>query len=186
MREYPKILLILPLLGFQLLACSIKAPEVRVTGEKTALEKEVIGTYEQMEEDTWMIASTRAAAGEGDVKISPEKQKVLEALKSQKYNKDDVMEFKRKGFVGENKEGFLEVRDHDQLASDPALDKLVKDIVAEENKDRKVIMDRVVELNDSLKKAEKDEVFQIFARMNQDNSPKGTWIQKSDGTWIKK
>ena len=168
------------------LGCSIKAPEVRVTGEKTALEREVVGTYHQMEEDTWMIASTRAAQGEDEVRISPEKQRVLEALQEQKFNKDDIDEFKKKEYVGENNEGFLEIRSSEELAGDAEKMKLVQEIVREENGDREIIMGRVIELNDSLKKAVRKDVLAIFARMNQENSPEGTWIQRPEGDWVKK
>jgi len=171
---------------FLILSCSIKAPEVRVTGEKTALEREVVGTYHQMEEDTWMIASTRGGKAEKEVKVSPEKRKVLEALQEQKFNKDDVDEFKKKGYVGENNKGFLEIRPSKELAKDPEKMKLVEEIVQEENADREVIMNRVIELNSSLKKAVKKNVLAIFARMNQENSPKGTWIQNQNGKWIRK
>lgn len=169
-----------------LLSCSIKAPEVRVTGEKTALEREVVGTYHQMEEDTWMIASTRGGKAEKKFKVSPEKKKVLEALQEQKFNKDDVDEFKRKEYVGENSRGFLEIRPSKELAKDTEKTKLVEEIVQEENADREVIMNRVIELNSSLKKAVKKDVLAIFARMNQENSPKGTWIQTQDGKWRRK
>lgn len=173
-------------LAFLVLGCSIKAPEVKVTGEKTALEQEVVGAYHQMEEDTWMIASTRAEKGEGKVKISPEKRKVLEALQEQKFNKDDIDEFKRKKYVGENNQGFLEIRTSEELTNDLEKMNFVNEIVQEENNDREIIMGRVIELNDSLKKAVKRDVLTIFARMNQDNSPEGTWIQLPDGSWLKK
>jgi uncharacterized protein YdbL (DUF1318 family) len=173
-------------LGVILAGCSIKAPEVRVTGEKTALEQEVLGTYQTMEEDTWMIASTRAAEGENEVKISPEKKKVLEALQSQKFNKDDIDEFKKLGLVGENNQGYLEIRSLESLPQNDERRSLIKEIVEEENKDRQIIMERVIELNDSLKNSERAEVLNIFARMNQDNSPEGTWIQNMDGNWVKK
>lgn len=166
--------------------CSIKAPEVRVTGEKTALEKEVLGTYHQMEEDTWMIASTRAAKGEDKVKISPEKRRVLQALQEQRFNKDDIDEFKQEGYVGENNEGFLEIRSSNKLTMDTELMTLVKEIVDEENGDREIIMGRVIELNDSLKKRERKDILTIFANMNQENSPDGTWIQDVAGQWKKK
>jgi len=170
------------------LACSIKAPEVKVTGEKTALEKEVLGTYSEieMEADTWMVASTRAAKGEGEVKISSEKRKVFEALQEQKYNKDDVDEFKRKGYIGENNQGFLEIRSPDALGGDPAKMKLVSEIIEEENADRRIIMERIVELKDSLKKAETKEVFYVFAQIKQKDSPDGTWIQQQEGNWVRK
>ena len=171
---------------FLIVSCSIKAPEVRVTGEKTALEKEVVGTYHQMEEDTWMIASIRGGKTEKGVKVPPEKKKVLEALQEQKFNKDDVDEFKRKEYVGENNKGFLEIRPSKELTKDTEKMKLVKEIVQEENADREIIMNRVIELNSSLKKAVKKDVLAIFARMHQENSPKGTWIQTQDGKWRKK
>ncbi len=168
------------------LSCSIKAPEVRVTGEKTALEREVLGTYHQMEEDTWMIASSRSMKGEGEVKISPEKRKVLDALQGQKFNKDDIDEFKRKGYVGENNEGLLEIRPSDALSGDTEQMNMVQEIVQEENDDREIIMGRVIELNDSLKKENENDIHSIFAKMNQENSPDGTWIQMPDGRWVRK
>ena len=175
------------LLTFMVLftACSFKAPEVRVTGEMTALEREVLGTYRQMEEDTWMVASTRSE-GNTEQKISPEKKRVLEAMQDQKFNKDDIEEFKRKGYVGEGNVGFLSIRKHDDLADDNSLAGFVNKIVDEENSARGVIMNRVVQLNDALKNAVEENVRFIFAQMNQENSPAGTWIQEQIGKWIKK
>ncbi len=168
------------------LGCSIHAPEVRVTGEKTALEQEVVGTYEQMEEDTWMIASTRAVEEENEIKVSPEKRAVLEALQNQKYNRDDIDEFKVEGFVGENNQGFLEIRSLEKLETNPEKMELIQTIVQEENEDRETVMERVIELNASLKKAVRDDVLSIFAKINQENSTEGTWIQEPDGSWTVK
>ncbi len=169
-----------------IIQCSIQAPEVRVTGEKTALEREVVGTYEEMEEDTWMIASTRAVEGESNVAVSPEKRAVLEALQDQKFNKDDIDEFKMKGFLGENNRGFLEIRLLEKLEQNPEEMKLVQEIVQEENENREIVMERVIELNDTLKKTVRDDILGIFARINQENSSEGTWIQELDGNWILK
>ena len=166
--------------------CSIKAPEVHVTGEMTALEGEVLGTYQEMEEDTWMIASTRAARGDTEVRISPEKRKVLDALQEQKFNKDDIDEFKRKGYVGEGNDGLLVLRPSEDLDSDVERMAFVQEIVDEENEDREIIMERVIELNDSLQETKRDDILGIFAKMNQEGSPQGTWIQREDGDWIRK
>jgi len=168
------------------LTCSIKPPEVRVTGEVTALEQEVLGTYAQVEEDTWMIASTRGPQGSESVKMSPEKNRVLEAMRTQKFNKDDVDEFKQKGYVGENNRGFLEIRNAEDLENQSETLRFIQEIVTEENQSREVIMNRVIEVNTSLKDKNKEEVLAVFAKMNQENSSDGTWIQKPDGNWIKK
>jgi uncharacterized protein YdbL (DUF1318 family) len=167
-------------------ACSIKAPEVRLTGEKTSLEKEILGTYHQMREDTWMVASTRGVAEKSSVAMSPEKKRSLDALRDQEFNKDDVEEFKKNGFVGETKDGRLLVRSSEELSRIPETAKLVDEIVQEENAGRQIIMERVVELNDALKRAVPEDVSAVFAKMYQENSPAGSWIQKPDGSWIKK
>ena len=167
-------------------ACSIKAPEVRLTGEKTSLEKEILGTYHLMREDTWMVASTRAVTEKPAITMSPEKKRSLDALRDQEFNRDDVEEFKRNGFVGETMDGRLVVRPSEELSRIPDTAKLVDEIVQEENAGRQIIMERVVELNDALKRAVPGDVSAVFAKMYQENSPAGTWIQKPDGTWIKK
>jgi hypothetical protein len=170
------------------LSCSVRLPEVvNVTGEKTSLEKEILGTYLLMREDTWMAASTRAAEPvTGSTLLSPEKRRSLDALQQQAFNRDDVEEFKRKGWIGESNDGRLVPR----AAADPDFSaeekRFVEEIIAEENGDRAVILDRVVELNDALKRAVPADVAGVFAKMYQDNSPDGTWTQKPDGTWIRK
>ena len=59
----PPKFLIGPAILAACLSCSVRLPEVvNLTGEKTSLEKEILGTYSLMREDTWMAASTRAAA----------------------------------------------------------------------------------------------------------------------------
>ena len=166
--------------------CSVRAPEVQVTGEKTALENQVIGTYKQVENDSWMVVSTRAADTGKPVVLSTEKEKVLDAIQNRKFNKDDIDEFKRKGLVGENNRGFLEARPSPELDANPELAKLVTRLVAEDNQDRQTIMGRVMEVNEELQKAGKEEVYAVFAKMNRESAEHDTWIQQPDGTWVKK
>jgi len=167
-----------------LCSCTIRAPELRVTGEKTVLEREVIGTYDQIRQDTWMIASTRGTSQRQSA-VSPEKKKVLEAVQRQKFNKDDIEEFKKQGFAGENIRGFLDIR-RQILSAEKNRAQLVRDIVAEENEDREIIINRIIEINGSLTESARKNIEQVFARMYQENSPRGTWIQNEDGTWHKK
>jgi len=169
------------------LSCSFRLPEVvNITGEKTSLEKEILGTYHQMREDTWMVASTRAVPEKPAASMSPEKKRSLDALRDQEFNRDDVEEFKKNGFVGETKDGRLLVRPSEELSRVPDTAKLVDEVVQEENASRQVIMERVVELNDALKSAVPEDVSAVFAKMYQENSPAGSWIQKPDGSWIRK
>ncbi|MCR4438615.1 MAG: DUF1318 domain-containing protein [bacterium] len=167
-------------------SCSIRAPEVQVTGEKTALENQVIGTYQQVADESWMIASTRAADSDQKAQMATEKKEVLDAVQNRKFNKDDIDEFKRDGALGENNQGFLELRRLPRLDQDPEYRSLVVRIMNEENRDRKIIYDRVLELNPNAGRAGTAAVYAVFAKMNSEESVPGTWVQAEDGTWYRK
>jgi uncharacterized protein YdbL (DUF1318 family) len=169
-----------------MVGCSVKAPEVNVTGEKTALENQVIGTYQEIEQDAWTLASVRSATPGQQSKMPAEKKKVFEAVQGRKFNKDDIDEFKKAELVGENNLGLLEIRSYQKLEADPELKARVTKIVETENGYRTIIMDRIMVLNESAAKAGDENVSKIFAKINQDNSEPGTWIQTDDGKWIKK
>ena len=167
--------------------CSVKVPELNVTGEKTALENQVLGTYQQIESDSWVIASTRSVEGNQDVTMSAEKQKVLDAVENRKFNKDDIDEFKDKGVIGEDNRGFLQVLSAAREQDDEKSVQLVQQIVDEENRDRQVIYERVLLVNPAAASADSTKIVEIFSKLNQDNSKPGTHIQLPDGTWtIKK
>ena len=166
-----------------LAACTIHTPEMKFTGEKTALENQILGTYNQVREDVWMVASVRAANPDSQITLSEEKRAVLTAIQNREFNKDDVEEFKRDGAVGENARGLLEIRPLPRLQTDANYRKLVEDIVAEENRDRQIIMQRITEINSS---APASEVEKVFAKMNHDNARSGDWLQLPDGAWVKK
>jgi len=169
-----------------ILSCSVKAPEVNITGEKTALENQVIGTYREIEQDAWTLASVRSATPNQQPTMSPEKKRVFEAVQGRKFNKDDIDEFKKAEIVGENNRGLLEIRDAKKLDADADLKNRVINIVETENKYREIIMERVILLNEQAAQAGSENVSRIFSKINQDNSAAGTWMQTDDAQWIKK
>ncbi|MCX6639853.1 MAG: DUF1318 domain-containing protein [bacterium] len=165
--------------------CTIKTPEVSFTSERTALEKQILGSYRTIEEDAWMITSVRSS-DETDVVIPESKKKALLAFADRKYNADDVADFKQEGSVGENTAGKLTIRPTEKYNQDPQYRSLVDRVVADENNDRRIIMGRVVEINMAVNPLDSTEVQRVFAQMNQESSPSGTWIQQADGQWVKK
>lgn len=167
-------------------ACSIHTPEMKFTGEKTALENQILGTYNQVKEDVWMVASVRAANPDSQITISDEKRTVLNAIQNREFNKDDVDEFMREGLVGENARGYLEIRDPQKLAADAERQRLVEKIVAEENRDRQIIMQRIIDINPSIESSDLAEVEKAFANVNRENAKPGEWIQLPGGEWVKK
>jgi len=171
-----------------LMYCSVKAPEVSVTGEKTALENQVIGTYQQIEEDVWTLTSVRSVGNNTapQPKMSENKKKVLEAVQGRKFNKDDVEEFLKAGIVGENNRGFLEIIHPEKIGKDETLKNRVEKIVQSENEYRKIIMERIIVLNENAAQAGEENVGHIFAKMNKDNAAPGSWIQLDSGEWVQK
>jgi uncharacterized protein YdbL (DUF1318 family) len=167
-------------------ACSIHTPEVKFTGEKTALENQILGTYNQVKEDVWMVASVRAANLDSQITLSDEKRAVLTAIQNREFNKDDIDEFKRNGVVGENAKGYLEMRPHERLNTDAEYKKLAEQLVAEENQDRQIIMQRIIDINPNIQASDQAEVEKVFAKLNQDSAKPGEWIQMPDGTWTRK
>jgi uncharacterized protein YdbL (DUF1318 family) len=165
--------------------CSVQTPEVRFTGEKTALENQILGTYSQVKEDVWMVASVRAANPDSQVTLSDEKRAVLSAIQNREFNKDDIDEFKREGAVGENNRGYLELRPLERLQKDAAFKKLVDQLLAEENHDRQVIMQRIIAINPEVQTADPAEVEKVFAKLNRDNAKPGEWVQTPEGKWMR-
>ncbi|MCK6558697.1 DUF1318 domain-containing protein [candidate division KSB1 bacterium] len=175
-----------PLLVLGSAACSIYTPEMKFTGEKTALENQILGTYNQVKEDVWMVASVRAVSPDSQIVLSEEKRLVLTAIQNREFNKDDVDEFKRAGLVGENARGYLEIRDPQRVAADPERARLLEKILAEENRDRRLIMQRIIDINPAIEASDQAEVEQAFANLNRESAKPGEWIQLAGGEWVKK
>jgi uncharacterized protein YdbL (DUF1318 family) len=168
------------------LHCSVKAPEVTFTGEKTALQNQVLGVYRQIESDAWLLASMRSEGSDKTPTISAQKQRVLEAVQNRKFNKDDIDEFKKNKVVGEGNNGFLIILPTDKYNKDNRYRGIVSAIVEEENQDRKIIYDRVISVNQTIANSDSSQVYAIFSKLNIDNSKSGDLIQQADGSWIEK
>jgi uncharacterized protein YdbL (DUF1318 family) len=173
-------------MAFNFTACTIHPPEMKFTGEKTALENQILGTYNQVREDVWMVASVRAANPDSQITLSDEKRAVLTAIQNREFNKDDVDEFRRDGAIGENAKGLLEIRPLPRLESDPSYRKLVEEILAQENRDRQIIMQRIFDINPAVQTTGLTEVEKVFAKLNRDGAKSGEWIQLPEGEWVRK
>jgi uncharacterized protein YdbL (DUF1318 family) len=175
-----KTFIILPIT--LILACSIKTPEITLTGEKTALENQILGAYDQLTDNNLITTSKRTSA---DQNAKSQNQVVRRALQTQQYNKDEVDELKRDHVVGENNKGYLEILEHDIYHHDAAFRKIVDALVEEENANRGTIYQRVLALNHKSSTGE-DNAATIFAKMQFESSEPGTKIQQLNGLWIEK
>ncbi len=176
---------------FTLAGCkNLAQVDVSVIDERTQLENQVLGAYEDISEDLVLIASVRGVGEEGEVRVPPPqstgKKRALMAMQNREFNRDDIESFKKKGVVGENNEGFLTIVDESPLTADAKLGEFVRAKVVEENRDRLILMERVIEMTPGLSDEDLTEVKKIMAQRNRDNASTGERYQDTKGQWVSK
>ncbi len=167
--------------GLAMLGCSIHAPEVRVTGERTALEQQILGQYEALSSTLWAVGSTRDLPD--SLEAEKGRQKVAEAIRVRRFYLDDRVRFLAEGRIGEGKDGLLVKRE------DPSLPPLPPNEAGNfnnfwypEQAARKTILDRLRRLNPG----REEEAVLVFAGIQRDEAPPGAWIENAAGRWIRK
>ena len=163
-----------------------------ITSGRTALEKQIIGSYQEIDESYTLLASVRAVDESGKVKktkVSPERLLAVDAKQSQAFNHDDIEELKDQLVLGEGIDGLIKVVPAPQGRIDavkPEVAALAKQLVAEENRDRAVIWIRVIEQSPELSEKNKQDVIKVFANTQREKEKLGRWIETSKGVWEKK
>ena len=161
---------------------------VTVVDERTALENQVLGTYQELNQEVLLVASVRYIDPKGKLQPTPEipqgKKKVIRAIQRASFNKDDIDQFKRQGILGENNVGGLTLLAADKVEADKKA--FVDNLVQEENTDRTIIMQRVIETNEKLSEKDLPRVQKMFAALNRDKAQVSDMIQLDGGEWVKK
>jgi uncharacterized protein YdbL (DUF1318 family) len=178
--------ILLPALLALWAGCSIKTPEITLTGEKTALESQILGAYEQLATQNQLTTSVRADDNTASNTLSEQQETVSRAMQNQKFNKDEVDELKRDKVVGENNSGYLEILGGAKFDQDPVFNKIVTKLTAEENRDRRIVYQRLLAVNVSSSQMQESELGAAFAKMQIEKSASGTMIQLENGQWIEK
>jgi uncharacterized protein YdbL (DUF1318 family) len=172
-------------------ACGTLADvNVTVVDQKTALENQVLGSYEELGQDVMLLASVRSVDESGKLKtvreVPPGKMKAIRAKQRQEFNHDDIVSFKKEGTAGEGKDGYLVFFETEKTKTDAEYKNFVTSIIAEENEDRKAIYERIVATNPAFSEGDLAKVASISASLNRDNAQKGEKIQLDNGSWTTK
>lgn len=164
--------------------------DVTVVDQKTALENQILGSYEELGKDMMLLASVRSVDQDGKLKsaanLPPGKMEAIRAMQRREFNKDDIVAFKNSGVAGEGKDGLLAFFEVDRAKSDEKYKKFVQTIIEEENADRITTLKRILATNESFEDDELPKVQQISASLNRDNAKPGQKIQMEDGSWTVK
>ena len=171
-----------------LAGCSGPLVGVTVVDERTALENQVLGTYQELNQEVLLLASVRYIDPHGKLQPTSElpegKKRVARALQRISFNKDDLNRYKLAGIIGENNVGGVTLLTPEKI--DPAERAFVENLIKEENEDRQVVMKRVIETNETLQEKDLLRVKKMFASLNRDKALNGVYIQLDDGTWMQK
>ena len=164
--------------------------DLTVVGEKTALERQVLGTYQDLGRDLTVYSSVRAVQPDGSLEPPPptteSQREVLRAINNRRYNRDDLDTLLSAGVLGEANDGLVMMRQSEQLPVGDLTSDLVDQILEEENQDRETIIARLVKTTPGVTEGQRGEVAWIFAQLNQDLAPAGAPVQNREGEWRQK
>ena len=162
----------------------IYPPAINITGEKTALERQLIGEYHELEQDAW-VTSTVMTPSKGNRKaVVNADDELLNAIQIRELNSDTIRLYKDKELIGEQNNGYIAIVDEKKLQSLQEAD-VIRTVVQQENNARSIIF---VKSSGATKSNEaKAMQFAVeFAKEQHAKAKKGDWIQNNDGRWVKK
>ena len=163
---------------------------VTVIDQKTALENQILGSYEELGNEMVLLASVRSVDENGKlkpvIKIPPAKLKAIKAMQRMEFNRDDIQKFKETGIAGEKNDGFLSFFETEKTQKDIQFKTFSQTIIDEENEDRGTILNRVIATNIRFSPKDLPKVKKVYANLNRDNALTGEKIQLEDGTWTVK
>ncbi|MEW5909869.1 MAG: DUF1318 domain-containing protein [Thermodesulfobacteriota bacterium] len=181
-----------------LFGCTLAQVKVEVLSERTAMENQILGTYNSLDREMLLLASVRSVDSSGKIrppqKKSREHQDAVSALQIQAFHADDLQNFKRLKWVGENKDGLLTPFPMSQEGIPEELKSFAgrytkeefESVVSQLNAAREIIMQRVVSMNEKIRDSDYQKIREIFGKLNTENALPGERIQHEDGRWTVK
>ncbi len=168
---------------------SIVPPAVNLTGEKTVIERQIVGDYMELEKDAWTVSSVKTTAGKknssGRISGDPE---LFKYIKVREFHSDKIKEYKSEGALGEGNTGYIQYMETKKYESSPAEKKILLSVIDEENLARKEIFSRSISASkgSETEKGDLDSFGRIFAEEQRGLAAKDDWIQETSGKWGRK
>lgn len=191
---------------------SIVVPPVTLTGNKTAMEKQIIGEKAELEKDVWMVASTRSTSQSELNNLDEDKSKSIQ--KENQYTNEGLIisdvflsklqVLKADSVVGENKNGMLSdltkeknIRIPAEMKRkyDPALEdepqagepyRMLKETIVQMNHARKLLIMGYIEnrkRNFPDKEIDEEKVREAFKERYHAAALRGEYVQSITGEW---
>jgi uncharacterized protein YdbL (DUF1318 family) len=196
MKRYLYTAILLTLIVYALTGCkstpsclTVVPPEINLTGEKTVIERQIVGDYMELEKDAWTVSSIRTTVGktEGSSQGSGDPE-IIKAIKVREFHAGKIRDYKTEGAIGETSSGYVSYIDTAQYESSPELQKVLLSVIEEENRARRDIFIKTLTKSGGKEpsKNEIDSFGKIFSEEQRALAQKGDWIQENSGKWTRK
>jgi uncharacterized protein YdbL (DUF1318 family) len=149
-----------------------------ILDRKTQLENQILGTFQRLEDDLVLASSVRGERAETG--LSPLAREALDAMLTREYHRDDLDALKQKHVVGEAKTGYLAILAPPRNQAEAAK---VRALTEEENRCRKLILQRAIALGRGLSEKDLPELERVFYRLNLKTARPGDRVQSESGGW---
>jgi hypothetical protein len=160
---------------------------INVVDERTALENQILGRYQELDESLLQLASVRAGTeGDGALDQAAFRDAAIRARRVQRFVQDDVEELLRLGCVGEGRAGRLQPRSCEAASQDAKLAERIERVTRLENESRQAILSFVLETTPELTRKDLHRLEAAWARLRAEQAPSGAWLENPEGTWAKK
>ena len=170
--------------------CVISSPKINLTGEKTVVERQIVGDYREIEKDSWIISSVKTtvqrSGGTGTAVVGD--SELYLALKIMDFHLDKIRKYKDKGALGEANTGYVQYIKNDEFEKDKKTRELLQTIMDNENSARKQIFTRTLFMAKNKQPSDEEiSIFgKIFSQEQKAMAQKNDWIQDDTGRWVKK
>ena len=168
---------------------TVVPPEINLTGEKTVIERQIVGEYMELEKDAWTVSSIRTTVGktEGGAQGSGDPE-IIKAIKVREFHSGKIRDYKTEGAIGETSTGYVSYIESPQYESSPELKKILLTVIDEENKARRDIFVKTLSKTGGKEpsKSEIDSFGKIFSEEQRALAQKGDWVQDNSGKWTRK
>lgn len=170
--------------------CVIASPEINLTGNRTVVERQIVGDYRELEKDSWIISSVRTTVQKtkGSGAMTAADKELFLAMKVREFHIERINGYKKEGVIGENNLGLLEYRKTAGFEKDSKAKEILDTVIKNENQARRTIFKRTL-LKMNKKEPENTEIEafgRLFAKEQRALARKNEWVQEESGRWARK
>lgn len=192
-KRISAIAIIMTVISVSSCILTIKPPRMNITGERSIVEGNIIGSYGEIERDAWAISSvkTNLQSSEGMVGNTVTDPQMFQAMKVMEFHLDEIRSLKTRGILGENNQGYIQyLADNatETYENDPESRRILFLLIDEENKARRTLFERSLVLSgiSAPTPVQIDALGKKYALERADKAFEGDWLQNASGKWYLK